>query len=218
MGGTGRFARAAKNFPTWSWASWRGAIWPGKLQRDHRDNPHRYPLDLRIWRKIQGEVEKTFETPYLDINREDLRDFPDDPLSREIKLEETPSLQTLANLTGPESVRMLCIESAILHFIPDLSGLEEEDFDGDGYKTVTVYVRDAPLLLRIVRTNELLRRSYQGQKRMFLLLAREVVHGGWIEHYLLLLRPVEDVFRAVRGCPFDRAADEADDTGGARPD
>ena len=147
-----------------------------------------------MWRKVQGEVEKTFETSYLDIGRENLQDFPNDPLSKEIKLEETHCLQTLANLTGPESLRMLCIESAILHFIPDLSGPEEEDFDTDGYESFTMYVRDAPLLLRIVRKNELLRSSYQGQKRMFLLLARDIVDEDWIEHYLLLVRPVRDVF------------------------
>ena len=90
---------------------------------------------------------------------------------------------------------MLCIESAILHFKPDLSGPEEEDFDKDDRKSVTMYVRDAPLLLRIVRTNELLRRSYQGQKRMFALLARDIVDEGWIEHYLLLLRPARDFFK-----------------------
>ena len=143
---------------------------------------------------MQGQFEKTFETSYFEINREDLRDFPNDPFSKEIKLEETHCLQTLANLTGPESLRMLCIQSVILSFIPDLSGPEEEDFDKDDHKTVTMYVRDAPLLLRIAKTSELSSTSYQGQKRMFLLLAREIVHGGWIEHFLLLVRPVRDVF------------------------
>ena len=147
-----------------------------------------------MWRKFQGDVEKTFETSYLDIDREDLRDFPDDPLSKGIKLEETHCLHSLANLTGPESLRMLCIESAILHFIPDLSFPEEEDFDRDGHKSFTMDVRDAPLLLRIVKTNELSRSSYQGQKCMFLLLARDIVDEDWIEHYLLLLRPVRDFF------------------------
>ena len=183
-----------KDFPTWSWANWRGAIWPGKPQGDQSDDPHRHLLDLRMWIKSQREVEKTFETSYLDIDPEDLRDFPDDPLSNEIKLKETNCLQTLANLTGPESRRMLCIESVMLHFIPDLSDPEEEDFDTGGYKKFTMYVRDAPLFLRIVRTNELLRRSYQGQRRMFALLAREIVDEGWIEHYLLLLWPVRDLF------------------------
>ena len=182
-----------KDFPTWSWANWRGAIWPGKPQGDQRDNPHRHSPDLRMWKKSQRELEKTFETSYLDVDPEDLQD-PDDPLSKEIKLKETNCLQTLANLMGPESRRMLCIESVILHFKPDLSDPEEEDFDPDGHKYFTMYVRDVPLLLRIVRTNELLRRSYQGQKRMFALLARDIVDEGWVEHFLLLLRPVRDFF------------------------
>ena len=150
-----------QEFPTWSWANWRGAIWPGKPQGDQRDSPHRHPLDLRMWRKVQGEVEKTFKTSYLKEDPADLQNFLDDPLSKETKLEETYCLQTLANSTGLESLRMLCIESPILHFIPDLSGPEEEDFDKDNYKGVTMYIRDAPLLLRIVRINKLLKRSYQ---------------------------------------------------------
>ena len=145
--------------------------------------------------KIQGEVEKTFETSYLKIDQENLRDFPIDPLSKEMKLEETHYLQTLDNLTGLESLRVFCIESAILHFIPDLSGPEEENFDKNCYKTVTMYVRDAPLLLCIVRTNDLLRgRTMVKSGWMFLFLARDIDHEDWIEHYLLWVRPVRDVF------------------------
>ena len=136
----------------------------------------------------------SFESPSLKKDPANLQDFPDDPLSKEIKLEEKHCLQTLSNLPGSESLRMLCIESPILHFIPDLSDPEEEDFDGGGHKSFTMYVRDARLLLRIFRTNELFRSSYQGQKRVFLLLARDIVDKDWIEHYLLLLRPVRDFF------------------------
>ena len=117
-----------------------------------------------------------------------------------------------------ESRRVLYIQSVMFHFVPWFSDPEDEDFNADDHKTFIMYVHDVPLLIRIIRTTELSRRSHKGQKRMVLLLAGDIIDEGWIEHLLLLLQPVGDHFERRGVNILVGAAEEAEDTEGPRPD
>lgn len=154
-----------------------------------------------MWRKEKGGFEKILETFCHDIEPKDLWKLCNDPLSKEIKLKDTRCLQTLANLTDSESLHMIYIESVMLRFAPNLSHPEEQDFDTNDRKSFIMYVRDVPLVLEIINTNELLRTSNQGEKRAFLPLARNT-QSGWIEHFLPLPQPAWDFFRATRSPLF----------------
>ena len=181
--------------PRTGWASWGGPIWPCKPQAqrqgDPAPNPRQYPVDLKMWRRRKGNVEKIFETSYHDIDSTELSKFPNDPLSKDIKLDDTIYLQNLADFPPEGKNHLLCIEGVIFNFAPDLSEPEDEDFDGDGYKYFTLYIRDVPVILHIIDSNELLSASYTGDKCMFLLLARNL-QGEWVKHFLLMIKQAAD--------------------------
>ena len=145
---------------------------------------------------------------------ENLRDFPNDPLSKQIKLEETHCLQTLADITAPESLRILCIESAILHFIPDLSRKKTlKKFPQKSYHVCprrflfATHRQDERALEEIVPGSEADGCSSCSLGKSLRRLERTLSVVGAAD---------EGRFRAVRGCSFVGAADEADDIGGAR--
>ncbi len=194
-----------EGFPTWSWAGWEGSIWPGKpsanRQGDPASDPRQYPVDLRMWRKRKDDVELIFDTSHHDIRQEERWKFPNDPLAKDLDLEESLNdfLATLARLSptsSSESNRLLCIQGITFHFAPDLSNPDDDDFDSDGYQYFTMYIRGIRLILRIIRTNELVKipsHHPPGAPRRFLLLARNF-QGGWIEHSLLLLKQKGEEF------------------------
>lgn len=134
---------------------------------------------------------EVFETSYHDIDPIELSKLPNDPFSKELKLEDPDYLHTLKDLPTAKGRSLLCIESVLFYFAPDLSEPEDEDFDGDGYNSFIMYIRDVTLILQIINSNELLSTSYQGEKRMFLV---RNVQSGWVKHFLLLLRPAGKIF------------------------
>ena len=136
---------------------------------------------------MNGHVEKIFETSYRDIDSTELSKLSNDPLSKDIKLQKSSNLQSLNDSPTGESNHLLCLGSVIFNFAPDLSKPRNEDFDSDGYKYFTMYIRDVQIILHIINSNELLSASYTGEKRTFLLLARNV-EKGWVKHFLLMTK------------------------------
>ena len=99
-------------------------------------------------------------------------------------MEDTANLQNLFDFPTAENNDLLCIESIIFKFAPDLSERKEKDFDNDGYQYFTMYIRGIPIILHIIDSNELLTASYTDEKHMSLLLARNV-QGGWAKHFFV---------------------------------
>ena len=141
-----------------------------------------------MWRRRKGNVENIFETSYQDVDSTKLSEVPNDPLSKDIKLDDTTHHQSLADFPNERKTHLLCIEGVIFNFAPDLSEPGDEDFDSDGYKYFTMSIRDVPIILHIIDSNELLSASYTGEKCTFLLLARNV-QGRSVKHFLLMIRP-----------------------------
>ena len=140
-----------------------------------------------MWRSRKDDVEKIFETSYHDIDSTKLSEFPSDLLSRDIQLDDAKYHQNLADFPVEGKNHLLCIESVIFNFAPDLSEPEDEDFDSNGYKHFIMYARDVPIILHIISSNDLLSASYTGEQRTFLLLARNV-ESRWVKHSLLMIK------------------------------
>ena len=75
-------ARKRQGFPTWSWLSWRNAIWPGQPDPDEPQYPHQYPFDLTICKlSSEGDLVQIFKSSCDQMTAECQQQFLDDPIT-----------------------------------------------------------------------------------------------------------------------------------------
>ena len=89
-------------------------------------------------------------------------------------MDETTKIQMLADLLNSKSHSLLCVEIGILYFAPDPSEPDQEGLDAGGHQSFTMLIPDVLLLICICGTNELSRKSDQGDGLTLLSLARDI--------------------------------------------
>src|SRR2546421_6802335 len=99
-------------FPTWSWAAWRGGLWPA-YPFDFT-KPHQYPLHLRMWRNMEGQLVQFFKSSHLNF-------FPNDPVTKTASLDPRGHEFNLLDYRQAKEDSYLFIEAIMLQFTPDYS-------------------------------------------------------------------------------------------------
>ena len=199
-----------KDFPTWSWLSWQGHIWPG--QPNQLQNLRQCPLDLTMW-KFSDRAEKIFESSYQQERLGGRSSLGNDPVAELAGLQETEpyrSFPTNLDVTpsrlpsvGPlrksldqssqDTDHRLCIEGCVLRF--SLASCVRKDIDDQDYSFFRMRTFGVTTFVKVIKTSILNKARQRRKDREFLLLAREIEedkYGVWIRHFLLLLKPTEE--------------------------
>jgi len=170
-------------FPSWSWAGWRGALWPG-YPHDFTKT-HESPVHLHIQRADRGVgLVDVFRSLHPDTK-------PVDPILAASKAE--PAAGAAFHLAGHQQAERdhhLYIEAVVLGFSPDYSQPWGEHRPTVGiYGFFTFWLRQTRCLIKIMSTDEeVYAGSRHKKKQKYILLAREW-HGGFVYHHLLQLGP-----------------------------
>ncbi|KAI9710488.1 MAG: hypothetical protein M1820_002624 [Bogoriella megaspora] len=174
-------------FPTWSWLSWPGGIWPGKPEQDGPpQNPRGYPFDLSLSKySTTKETEEIFTMSYNDMTDDERRDVRGDPLADIESFDCDGSFDISSRPDWFRVDHILFFEGFILHFA--LESREEPD-DTSDFSWVSVNVNGTILN----GTTSFDARSLEDyDKHTYLLVARSFFPGSKeiMIFELLMLRP-----------------------------
>ena len=172
------------DFPSWSWLSWGGAIWPGQPHEDGIQKPHQYPIDLRISKISEKRLETVFETSYNQMDVDAQNELSNDPLAN----------VTLSKLKSITSVKVHIPTNAIAlqgtYFQFSLADLTREVARSE-YRFLCRDFAGLEVAFRVIETSKLLNRSFRSQEHKLILLARKVKQER-VYHYAILLQPLDD--------------------------
>jgi hypothetical protein len=164
-------------FPTWSWAGWEGGLWPG-FPYDFT-KPHRYPLHLRIWRVVEGQLVQLFGSSQADL-------FAKDPVTKAASLDPQGPKFHLLDYSHAEKDSYLFIEAITLQFIPDFSRPLDNVRQSGQYSFFVFSLRGTRCYFKIISLDPELDEYPRQEKQQFLLLARDYSEG-LVAHHLLLV-------------------------------
>ena len=198
--GAGRQTRR-RMFPSWSWLSWQGTVWPGRPTSEGPQETLRFPLDIKMWIKTYGKLQKIFDTSY-DMAGSSQSQLKNDPIPLMTTLPSTDSLTRLRVTPSPEVDQLLCIETLALSLPFAKKTWKELHGNWRDYIFLQGQVQGVEIYLRAAKSSHL-NRDWQDPKRMkdrvFILLAREVYNDRRVIHFLLMLEPKKhDIFE--RNC------------------
>ena len=188
-----------ESFPKWCWLSWRGRVWPGQPTSGGPQRPHRYPFDLRMWKRSTLGLEIIFDKSYDEMGAQERKWFPDDPFAERHTLQETGCLSYLSSLSYREAEQLLCVESFMLRFSSQ-NWFHRHDLDDQESIYFEMTVGQVVLYIETPRICGLDDSSRREGERLFLLLARYIRDGdsgSRIAHYFLMLKPEENSFKRI---------------------
>ncbi|MCJ1445370.1 MAG: hypothetical protein MMC23_005875 [Stictis urceolatum] len=185
-------------FPSWSWTSWVGQIWIWQLTE------HQLPLDLKIWRKFDSGVGTILETSNRDNESPD--GLINDPLMLNHTVVDTEDCLHTLQLEHPGLTRLICVESFIFTFTPELLTLRSGEGGHRHFKFFDMTIGGIPLKFRITKGSAFVMESTSGRERTyslglsarqdtFLLLSRNISTAGWVNHYLIMLHPYGSIYQ-----------------------
>lgn len=187
-----------EGFPTRSWLSWQGGIWPGQPEPDGPQDQHKYPFDLKMWKSSSNGPEKIFETFVNSLAPKERLQLRDDPISGVARVEDTNCLERLSKIDLTERERLLCVESFILRFSPCV--WVPENPGGELNDRFLMRVEEAFILISVWTSSNLRHESKRQGNRIFL-LARNVITNDnkdyGITYHLLMLEPKDNFFERV---------------------
>jgi hypothetical protein len=176
-------------FPTWSWAGWQGGLWPG-YPIDYT-KPHEYPLHLRMWRVVKGQLVQFFQTPHVEH-------FPNDPIATISGLEIGGPGFDLRQYPEAEENSYLFIEAIMLRFAPDFSRPTTDVRNQSQQSIFRFLLRGVCCFIIIMSMDAELDKPPSREKKHFLLLARDYnKEEGLVYHHLLLVHVLGEA--VVRG-------------------
>ena len=180
-------------FPSWSWAGWKGAMWPGGPFDETQTN--QFPIHVQIWRALKDGNLEQIKTPKDNDKGASYPDivFRNDPVAKAAKLASANGVFDEKLCSQGFRQDYLFIEAIVFHFTADYSVVYPVDGE-DGY--FIHFIGEAKCLIRISRIDSEIQNAQQQQD--FLLLGRDK-GNGYIYHHLLLLKYKQDTAVATRG-------------------
>lgn len=169
-----------QGFPTWSWAGWKGGVWPGYPLDVTK--PHQFPVPLRIWKTLGSELVKIFET--LGDTSGISTCFRNDPVTRAEQINIYDEPFDISQYPYAEDLAYLFIEAVIFDFIPDYSKPRYRVHQHGVHEIFDFSVQGTQCLIRVISTDREITGTHKSQT--FLLLARDR-KNSWVSHHLLLV-------------------------------
>ena len=181
-------------YPSWSWAGWKGRIWPGQPFDEARTN--QFPVHIQIWMATtDGKLERIFHTSEESGNGtyELEENIGMDPVTEAAKIEpESVVFNSELRMLG-FSQSHIFIEAIFFHFSAKYTVVHQIIGEEVLFAQMIGGVR---CLIRIMRTDAEWQSAQSEQD--FVLLGRDK-GSGYIWHHLLLLKYPQNTTVAIRG-------------------
>jgi hypothetical protein len=176
------------DFPTWSWAGWKGALWQRLPLDGHVPDP--YPSYLSVHKVVQNQLELLFESKPNSSPDLLAAHFGNDPIAFIGRKCLSHVELDLSEYEDAAIGGHLVVEGVLLRFNPQRgrprsSGQDDQARPSESLTTMLLELQGVACLVRYNSSDvELMARSQT--EHDFLLVAREWA-DGWIHHWLLLL-------------------------------
>ena len=178
-------------FPTWSWAGWRCAIWPGEPKE--YTNPNQFPVQLHIQKVVNLCFVDVFKTEVhsSETNPASAIFQHDDALTKAARSVSTDPAFIISRYAENRINGYLFVEAIAVEFSPDYSRPWLRKKRQGEFEIFLFLMRGILCELRLMSTDgEIDGSTRQEGQPMYLLLARDRGKGLFspsVYHYLLLV-------------------------------
>ncbi|KAK3053390.1 hypothetical protein LTR09_005559 [Extremus antarcticus] len=184
------------DFPSWSWAGWKGGIHTGYFLdlTKHR----RIPVDLEIRSCSEDQKDAIFTSTSTQAgDRENCLIVLDDPIHEAgLVVPKTGPMSSTYYLAA-EASEYLLIDAVCFHFLPDFSNPQSGIRISGQHETFSFHLGTAQSFLAIMSVDRLIT-AQVSEEQTFILLCRHRVAGLVVHHMLHVLWQEEDAV-AERG-------------------
>ncbi|MCJ1327002.1 hypothetical protein MMC10_003668 [Thelotrema lepadinum] len=190
-------------FPSWSWLSWLGEIWPGEPSSEEGpQRPHEYPFDLTIRRvTATKDIEMMFEASYQQMSSEKRQLFMNDPISNPGLQDQNSERIKYDKLGFHRPEQVIYVDSFTLRMhVSSWRQRKDVDHVDHTYFFMKVGNLNLPVLVPASSRGWIERHSQNEQ--IFILLTRNLVNRNWIAHNFLLLEEKGDAFERICAVKF----------------
>lgn len=175
-------------FPTWSWAGWKGAIWPA--YPFDISKPQKTAIYLQIWKSLGTKLGQVFNVDG-EMAAEDTENFNiysrNDPIMKASQLAPQDPHFDLKLYPRAQDDGYLFIEAIMLQFIPRFNNpvysIQERGED----EVFRVKILEVVCGIKIISTDEEIYKDAGESNENFVLLARDCSQG-FVFHHLMWVR------------------------------
>lgn len=185
-------AQRRNNFPSWSWAEWKGRIWHGRSI--DVTNPRRFPVHLVMY-KVQGDKQvklfQTHPTPEMDADELCIT-ITNDPIDIAWKRQGSQEpMPVIEDFSRAESRRYLIVDAILLQCALDFSDPFRWSPKAGEEALFRISIEEVKCFIGIMALDLKTIQKPASDLHTLVLLAREYAHGFLIHHLMLIQQSTE---------------------------
>lgn len=189
-----------KEFPSWSWAGWKGPLWFG--QPFDVTQTRRFSVHLRICRFEAGKLDQIFATESMGLRHRTAGTLSDnDPVHQAAHHALDHYTPSPEQISAGERDGVLVMDAVCLEFTPDFSNPRKHLLEVGQFELFDIVVGEVPCIIHIISVDSETTKPRTGVETV-VLISRDST-GNLISHHLLMLNYEQGSDVAVRATTFE---------------